>query len=217
MPSSISYAVVARGDTVLAEESAVSGNANLVARKIAAKLPWSDMRASYLQEGQAFHVLVADGITFLCMSDEPMGRAVPYAFLENVRQQFSHTYASEAASAEAFALNDDFAPVLANLMAHYSQSSSADAISRTRAAVADVKNIMVENIEKVLDRGERIELLVHKTDALQSQAFSFRRELRQLKNQMWWQRAKLTVAIIAVLLLIMYLIVCFTCNWKFEC
>lgn len=32
-----------------------------------------------------------------------------------------------------------------------------------------------------------------------------------------WQRAKLTVAIIAVLLLIMYLIVCFTCNWKFEC
>lgn len=27
-------------------------------------------RASYLQEGQAFHVLVANGITFLCMSDE---------------------------------------------------------------------------------------------------------------------------------------------------
>lgn len=38
---------------------------------------------------------------------------------------------------------------------------------------------------QVLDRGERIELLVHKTDALQSQAFSFRRESRRLKNQMW--------------------------------
>lgn len=47
---------------------------------------------------------------------QPMGRAVPYAFLENVRQQFSHTYANEAASAGAFALNDDFAPLLANLM-----------------------------------------------------------------------------------------------------
>jgi vesicle-associated membrane protein 7 len=38
---------------------------------------------------------------------------------------------------------------------------------------------------QVLERGERIELLVHKTDALQGQAFSFRRETRRLKNQMW--------------------------------
>lgn len=85
--------------------SAVSGNANLVARKIAEKVPPGntcvaitilpcskclsrrhqgsfmqfilisnllarDRRVSYAQEGQLFHVLVADGITFLCMADE---------------------------------------------------------------------------------------------------------------------------------------------------
>jgi hypothetical protein len=32
----------------------------------------------------------------------------------------------------------------------FSHDPSADAINRTRNAVADVKNIMVENIEKVL-------------------------------------------------------------------
>jgi len=31
----------------------------------------------------------------------------------------------------------------------------------------DVKQIMVENIEKVLERGERLDLLVDKTDNLQ--------------------------------------------------
>lgn len=35
--------------------------------------------------------------------------------------------------------------------------------------VDEVKNIMVENIEKVLERGEKIELLVDKTDDLRYQ------------------------------------------------
>ncbi len=40
--------------------------------------------------------------------------------------------------------------------------------------VDEVKNIMVDNIEKVLERGEKIELLVDKTDNLrfQVQAYS---------------------------------------------
>ena len=33
----------------------------------------------------------------------------------------------------------------------------------------EVKNIMVDNIEKVLERGEKIELLVDKTDNLRFQ------------------------------------------------
>ena len=36
--------------------------------------------------------------------------------------------------------------------------------------VSEVKNIMVDNIEKVLERGEKIELLVDKTDNLRFQA-----------------------------------------------
>lgn len=36
--------------------------------------------------------------------------------------------------------------------------------------VDEVKTIMVDNIEKVLERGERLELLVDKTDNLRTQA-----------------------------------------------
>lgn len=45
----------------------------------------------------------------------------------------------------------------------------------------------------MLERGERIELLVHKTDALQGQAFSFRRETRRLRNQIWSVRPSTSV------------------------
>lgn len=39
----------------------------------------------------------------------------------------------------------------------------------TYMQVDEVKNIMVDNIEKVLERGEKIELLVDKTDNLRFQ------------------------------------------------
>jgi hypothetical protein len=38
--------------------------------------------------------------------------------------------------------------------------------------VAEVKDVMVENIERVLERGERIELLVDKADGLANQVGS---------------------------------------------
>lgn len=45
----------------------------------------------------------------------------------------------------------------------------AVAIAVLSMQVDEVKNIMVNNIEKVLERGEKIELLVDKTDNLRDQ------------------------------------------------
>lgn len=42
--------------------------------------------------------------------------------------------------------------------------------------VDEVKSVMVQNIEKVLERGERIELLVDKTDSLKFQVCIYDRE-----------------------------------------
>jgi hypothetical protein len=46
---------------------------------------------------------------------------------------------------------------------------SLSIIQHALPQVDEVKNIMVENIEKVLERGEKIELLVDKTDNLRFQ------------------------------------------------
>lgn len=50
-----------------------------------------------------------------------------------------------------------------------------------------VRSIMIENIEKVLERGERLDLLVDKTEHLQGEAFAFNRQAARLKREMWWQ------------------------------
>jgi hypothetical protein len=55
------------------------------------------------------------------------------------------------------------------------------------AQVSEVKEIMMQNIEKVLDRGEKLELLVDKTENLRYQADQFQKSGKALRNKMWWQ------------------------------
>ena len=50
---------------------------------------------------------------------------------------------------------------------------------------------MVENIDKVLDRGERIELLVDKSSTIQDNSFRFKKQSRRLQQALWMKNLKL--------------------------
>jgi len=54
-----------------------------------------------------------------------------------------------------------------------------------------VRAVMVENIDKVLERGDRIELLVDKTSTIQDNSFRFKKQSRRLRQAMWMENAKL--------------------------
>lgn len=54
--------------------------------------------------------------------------------------------------------------------------------------------VMVQNLERVLQRGERIELLVQKTEELQTNASTFRKTSTDLKRHFWWRNMKIWIA-----------------------
>jgi vesicle-associated membrane protein 7 len=51
---------------------------------------------------------------------------------------------------------------------------------------------MVQNIDSILQRGERLDLLVDKTDTLAGQAYAFRRGARSVRRQQWWKNTRIT-------------------------
>ncbi|URD78832.1 vesicle-associated membrane protein [Musa troglodytarum] len=188
----ILYAVVARGTVVLAEFAAVTGNVGAIARRILEKLsPDSDSRLCFSQDRYIFHVLRSDGITFLCMANETFGRRVPFLYLEDIHMRFMKNYGRVAHSALAYAMNDEFSRVLHQQMEFFSSNPSADTLNRVRGEVSEIHTIMVDNIDKILDRGDRISLLVDKTATMQDSAFHFRKQSRQLRRALWMKNAKL--------------------------
>jgi len=71
---------------------------------------------------------------------------------------------------------------------------------------------MSKNIEQVLERGERIDLLVDKTDRLGGSAHDFRVRSRGLKRRMWWKNVKLMALLVLVIIFLIYLLVGFGCG-----
>ena len=73
----------------------------------------------------------------------------------------------------------------------YNTAPPTDELARAQTELNQVKDIMVQNVEQILSRGERIELLVDKTDTMASQATAFRRGARSVRRQMWWKNSKI--------------------------
>jgi len=109
-----------------------------------------------------------------------------------------------------------FARVLQIQMNFYSKDPEADRITKVRGEIDEVKSVMVANIEKVLERGEKIELLVEQTEALQHNAFEFKKGSTQLKRAMWWKNMKITIILILVVLAVVYLAAALACGWRFQ-
>ncbi|GMI31359.1 hypothetical protein TeGR_g13259, partial [Tetraparma gracilis] len=158
-----------------------------------------------------FHYVTAGGVTYLAMGDESKHR-VPFAFLDEVKRRFEERYGERAMTAIAFSMNDEFSPVLRECLDYFNENPAVDTIGAVQGQIDDVKSVMVENIEKVLQRGEKIELLVDKTDRLNQQAYKFERQSKKLKQAMWWKKIKMYMALALVAALVVFIISAMACG-----
>ena len=80
--------------------------------------------------------------------------------------------------------------------------------SRTQALQAqidDTVGVMRDNINKVSQRGERLDALQNKTDDLAASAQGFRRGANRVRKAMWWKDMKMRIWLgigIAILIII---------------
>ncbi|CAG8452498.1 7072_t:CDS:2 [Paraglomus brasilianum] len=114
------------------------------------------------------------------MADDSFQRRIPFAFLEDIKQRFKVYSKDRIDTALAYGMNE-FSKIIAERMEYYSSNPNADRIRQVHGEIEQVKDVMVHNIERVLERGERIELLVDKTDSLNQQAFAFKKRSTALK------------------------------------
>jgi len=212
----IIYSLIARGTDVLTEETAdgMTGNFPVLTRSLLKKIGKDDDKMSYVHNLYVFHYVVSDTLTYLCMTDKEFPRLNSFQFLEDIRTRFLATYGDRAKTAIAFALNSDFRKVLAAQMDRYNRMpSGGDAkIERVKEEINQVKDVMIKNIDKVLEIGERIELLVEKSDELHQEGFRFNKKATSLKHSMWWKNAKMTCIIAAVVLVIFFIILIAACG-----
>uniref|UniRef100_A0A0C9QM62 TSA: Wollemia nobilis Ref_Wollemi_Transcript_25115_1464 transcribed RNA sequence n=1 Tax=Wollemia nobilis TaxID=56998 RepID=A0A0C9QM62_9CONI len=215
---SLIYSFVARGTVVLAEYTEFTGNFTSIAAQCLQKLPASNNKFTYNCDNHTFNYLVEDGFAFCVVADEAIGRQIAMAFLERVKEDFKKRYGGgKADTAVAHSLNREFGPKLKEHMQYcVDHPEEISKLAKVKAQVSEVKGVMMENIEKVLDRGEKIELLVDKTENLRFQAQDFQKQGTQLRRKMWFQNMKVKLIVLGILVALILIIVLSVCH-GFNC
>ncbi|GAB1318889.1 hypothetical protein MFIFM68171_09099 [Madurella fahalii] len=220
------YACIAHNTTILSEcTTSASSNTSSLASLILPKISHaSPQKLTYTHGTFHIHYIsaspseyppdqpTAGGLTYLVVSDSTsVNRRISFGFLVEARRRFLAQYPPETT---------DFADLpnygagafngaLRALMVEYGTTGQGreDAIGNAQREIEDVRGIMTRNIEGLLERGERIDLLVDKTDRLGGSAAEFRIRSRGLKRRMWWKNVKLMGLLGLVVVLILVTIV----------
>ncbi|CZR40843.1 related to vesicle-associated membrane protein 722 [Fusarium proliferatum ET1] len=217
------YSCIAHNTTILSEcttsaSSQTSSLASLILPKIEhtnpQKLTYThgQHQIHYVSESPSEHrdYPSAGGLIFLVIADSSLGRRVPFGYLFEIRKRFLQQFPestdfSDMPNYGAASFNSE----LKSLMIEYGTTSGGrdDAIGNAKREIDDVRGIMTKNIESLLERGERLDLLVDKTDRLGGSAREFRVRSRGLKRKMWWKNVKLMALLALVVFLIIMAIV----------
>ncbi|CAN6803928.1 unnamed protein product [Brassica oleracea] len=215
---SLIYSFVARGTVILVDFTDFKGNFTSIAAQCLQKLPSSNNKVIYNCDGHTFNYLVENGFTYCVVAVDSAGREIPMAFLERVKEDFNRRYGGgKAATAQPNSLNKEFGSKLKEHMQYcMDHPDEISKLAKVRAQVSEVKGVLIENIDKLYDRGVKIEILVEKTADLRSQADVYRRQGDQIKRKMWFQNMKIKLIFLAIIIALILIIILSVCG-GFNC
>ncbi|OQS04496.1 vesicle-associated membrane protein [Thraustotheca clavata] len=159
-------------------------------------------------DGQTYSYLVDDEIAYICVADATVGKAAVTAFLKHIKTQFDEQFGIRGKMTKLkLDMQRDFAPILKNNMELMSSKGGMQKLDALRKDLDNVKESMQVNIGKVLERGDKIELLVDKSESLNSSADAFAKSSRDLRRALWLQNVKMYICAALVILVLIVLMV----------
>lgn len=198
---------------MLAKYAACDGNFEEVTEKLLAKIPPENDKLTYIQGPYLFNYVCENNIIYLCITDDAFQKSRAFLYLTEIKRRFMAVYGQGAQTAVAYSMNTDFGRVLENEMRYYRESNhEIDVISKVHGELDELKDIMVQNIDNVAMRGERLELLINKTENLTANSVTYRNTSRNLARSLFWKNVKIYVIIGAILLVTIYVIVSVSCG-----
>lgn len=87
------------------------------------------------------------------------------------------------------------------------QAGASKKLQQTQATVDEVVGIMKVNVEKVLERDQKLSELENRADALQQGATQFEQHAGKLKRKYWWKNLKMIIIIGIICVVILIIII----------
>ena len=203
--SGVMYCVIAdaKGQVITEHARIRQGTVGTNAKRVLNSIPKTKAdKRSYNFNDLCYNIIFdSQGCCYMSVTDEHYSRVRAFQFLEEVKKKFEQSHRQVSA----------FAPELKEMCEYYSDPKN-DKLQKLREDIDDVKGVMIENIDKMLERGEQIDTVVEKTDTLAVKAKEFNKKTTDLKRKLFCRRMMMWFAVFIIVLIIIFIVVLFACS-----
>ncbi|KAG9391417.1 Synaptobrevin [Carpediemonas membranifera] len=209
---SLQYSAIVKGTTILVETRADPETKSLVRRAID-QMPDHQCSNSFREDDVFIHHRVDDkGLKFICVTNSAAGRRIPFNFISDIQHTFNRTFPdANLAEPRALSYQDKFARVLQTRMDAHS-SGNEDKITRVQNQMGEVKDIMLTNVDKVIERGTKLEILGDNAALLKGASVQFKDEAKKLRRELWSRNFKLSMVICIMVVVVAMALSIFLCG-----
>ena len=90
-------------------------------------------------------------------------------------------------------LTSSFSTTIEATMERFDGGGSNRKLQKVKSQIDDVKDVMASNIDKVLERGEKLEDVLEKSDQMKDHAMQFKTKGKKLRRMLYCQNIKMKV------------------------
>jgi AAA15 family ATPase/GTPase len=136
------------------------------------KIPTNvEHKHTYEQENYNFNYKCNGHFVYYCLTAQDFPLRVTFAFLDDLEANHLRTRTNK---------NTNLNNLIKDKMAHFNNLDN-DQISKLKKKVDDTKSVMLENIDKIVDRGTDLDELVKQTDSLSVKSKQFSKGAKDLR------------------------------------
>jgi len=122
----------------------------------------------------------------MVMAEQKYSERIAFAYLDNIRKIFLGQYKIETVRKMQMYGAMEFASTLRGNMELYNSPEEVDNVAKLWKETEEVNQILNEDLQKLLDRSEKIDILVRKTETMSALSFDMVSSTRTIKHAMTW-------------------------------
>ncbi|EGR31321.1 synaptobrevin domain protein [Ichthyophthirius multifiliis] len=164
---SIVYAIIAKGnDTTLVDFSFLSANFEIITKNLLPKLQQNEKVTFEYNPEYMFHYINENNFTYLCISQTQFPQRIAFTFLNEIQSLFKSQFSeNERLNGIQYAFKGQFEDTiklkmvfyiynikLLNKKKKYYNSNPDDNLIKIKNNLNEIKSVMNDNIEKVLEK-----------------------------------------------------------------
>eukprot|EP01065_Artemidia_motanka_P035676 TRINITY_DN43573_c0_g1_i1.p1 TRINITY_DN43573_c0_g1~~TRINITY_DN43573_c0_g1_i1.p1 ORF type:complete len:220 (+),score=75.18 TRINITY_DN43573_c0_g1_i1:61-720(+) len=158
-----------------------------------------------------FNYIVEHRILYMAITNKEETLRLPFSLLDKMKDEFKKEFSEGGRYPDIDSLSAARCRQFNKKMSQLCNSQN-DKIDAITADMEELKDIMVENCEQLLQRGEKIDTLIDRATELEGESKSFKTGAKKLKREMLWRNIKFVLLAIVLLVIIIVVICAIACG-----